>query len=76
MERLCGCANLTGNIPENLFINCSEVTKFCGTFYGCEKLTGNIPKKLFINCKNVTSFYGTFNECSRTYRRNTRRIVF
>lgn len=39
----CGCNNLTGNIPENLFVNNTEVTNFAMTFRDCSNLTGTPP---------------------------------
>lgn len=47
------------SIPENLFANCPNVTRFYSTFEECSNLT-SIPENLFDNCPNVTSFYSTF----------------
>ena len=59
------CLGYTGiqSIPEDLFVNCPNVTSFFYAFKGCESLK-SIPENLFANCPNVTSFQGTFEYCS------------
>ena len=57
-----GCTNLTGPIPEKLFLNCTADT-IKSAFYGCTNLTGSIPDDLFKNCIDVTSFESMFYNC-------------
>ena len=58
------CIGLTGNIPPDLFINCSNITDFQCTFQGCSNLTESISEDLFINCSKLESFNYTFDGCS------------
>lgn len=54
--------NITGQIPENLFVNNTKATDFNWCFSGCSKLTGNITN-MFRNNPNVTNFTRCFNAC-------------
>lgn len=53
------CKSLDGNIPNNLFKNCTNVNSFMNCFYGCTSIT-KIPNNLFENCNKVNNFRGTF----------------
>ena len=55
------CTSLT-TIPENLFANCPNVTKFKETFFICTALK-SIPEKLFANNRKVTEFDYSFKNC-------------
>ncbi len=57
-----GCTGLT-SIPEDLFLNCINVTYFDSTFNNCKSLT-TIPENLFSYCPNVISFNSTFSNCT------------
>ena len=54
------CKNLTGNIPENLFVNNTEATNFANAFRSCSNLTGTPPP--LWERQNITNsslcFYG------------------
>ena len=65
-----GASNMTGSIPENLFVGISGApasNMFSRTFYGCSGLTGAIPDGLFGNLTGapaVAMFASTFSYCS------------
>ena len=54
---------LTGNIPENIFSNLSQVTDLAMFFAYNDKLTGEIPAKLFRNCRDVGTIVAIFQGC-------------
>ena len=62
MSRFYDCIGLT-SIPENLFKNNANVTKFWDTFKGCTGLI-SIPEGLFKNNVNAVIFYNTFDGCT------------
>ena len=62
MSRFYSCDRIT-SIPENLFKNCVNATRFYYTFKECRGLI-SIPENLFKDNVNVTEFYNTFDGCS------------
>lgn len=64
------CANMIGEIPEELFagvVGAPVENMFSGTFYGCSGLTGNIPENLFAGISGEPAkymFLYTFFRCS------------
>ena len=51
------------SIPDKMFLNCTKITSFEGSFAYCENLT-TIGEGVFDGCDNVTSFAYTFEECT------------
>ena len=56
------CKSLTGEIPENLFKNCTKVTSFSAAFYNCKGLIGAAPE--LWKRENVTSSVECFDGCT------------
>ena len=56
------CTSLV-SIPENLFINNSNVTDFSFCFHNCPSLSA-IPEGLFDNNPNITTFRSCFYQCT------------
>lgn len=55
---------ISGDLPANLFWNCSAVENFDYTFYRCKHLTGGIPKNLFAGKSRAETFYRCFYNCT------------
>ncbi len=64
------CTNLTGSIPENLFLGIKGPPvprMFENIFSDCINLSGTIPEKLFAGIEGAPAtftFHGTFSNCS------------
>ena len=50
------------SIPDKMFMNCTKITSFGGTFRDCENLT-TIGENIFKGCDNVQSYRLTFGGC-------------
>ncbi|MBD5400987.1 hypothetical protein HDR61_04590, partial [bacterium] len=68
-QTFSGCSNLSGSIPENLFVGISGAPArymFNSTFSGCGNLSGPIPENLFAGISGAPAgsmFVGTFSGC-------------
>lgn len=51
------------SLPEEMFVDCSDVSSFSSCFYGCSGLT-SLPEKMFLDCISATTFSNCFYGCS------------
>ena len=51
------------SIPDKMFMNCTKIISFEGSFSDCNNLT-TIGDNAFANCSSVESFRITFQNCS------------
>ena len=64
VANLFAYSSITGEIPENLFAKCPNITSFSSAFEGCTGIVGKIPEGLFMKNVNAIYFEKVFFNCT------------
>ena len=60
-KTFCNCTGIEGNIPSDLFSQCTGLQNMSHFFQGCTGITGELPPRLLEPCKKLSVLSYAFN---------------